>query len=450
MKSLFLRMFLWFCGGTLCGILIVATGWLLTNPDKLPFAWPRVGRGAVLSAARTAVDAYERGGPLELSHYLESFWRDTGIRAMLLDETGRLLGGNRIPPEMPADLQTEPDEHLKFHGRGHSGEVWLRGHSGASYAFVANIPKREGARFWPWLFFGSLMVSGSLLCYLLARHITAPVVHLRAATSRFSGGDLSARITMPGVLQRPDEIGGLARDFNQMAARIETLLTAQRRLVADVSHELGSPVTRLGLAVSLMRRRLDPESRAPLARMQRELERLNAMIAQLLMLSRLESLHHAPPMESIDLSALIQEVARDADFEATSVDRTVRLTECAACSLCGAPDLVRSAVENVVRNAVKYTEPKTQVSIRLERMNGDATVIVEDQGPGVPSEALDHMFEPFYRVDEARDRRTGGSGLGLAIAKQIVTLHGGTIRATNRPDTTGLEVRIVFPVDSTL
>jgi two-component system sensor histidine kinase CpxA len=272
-------------------------------------------------------------------------------------------------------------------------------------------------------------------------------VHLRALTSRFSKGDLSARITLPRVLARQDEIGGLARDFNQMASRIETLLQAQQRLIADVSHELRSPITRLSLAFGLMRRRKDGDSHTSLARMEREVERLNALIAQLLTLSRLESLDQPPPMETIDLAALVQEVAADADFEATNMNRSVRLVECAACSVRGAHDLLRSAVENIVRNAVKYTTPNGQALIRLFSVDGSRTaaIVVEDQGPGVPTEALDHMFEPFYRVDEARDRRSGGAGLGLAITRQIVTLHGGSVRALNR-EAGGLEMRITLPV----
>jgi two-component system sensor histidine kinase CpxA len=274
-------------------------------------------------------------------------------------------------------------------------------------------------------------------------------VQLRALTSQFSRGDLTARVTTPDILERQDEIGGLARDFNYMASRMETLLKSQQRLIADVSHELRSPITRLGLALGLMRRAREGDPRTSIARMERELERLNALITQLLTLSRLESLEKPPPSEPIDLSSLVREIAADADFEATNMNRSVRLAECAACSMSGARDLLRSAVENVVRNALKYTAPNSQVLVRLSRVegNGTATIAVEDHGPGVPPDALEHMFEPFYRVDEARDRGSGGTGLGLAIARQIVTLHGGSVRALNREEG-GLEMRITLPIDA--
>jgi two-component system sensor histidine kinase CpxA len=234
-----------------------------------------------------------------------------------------------------------------------------------------------------------------------------------------------------------------------MAARIEVLLKVQHRLIADVSHELKSPLTRLSLAIGLMRRQREPESRTFLARLERETERLNALVESLLTLSRLECLNQPPPMELIRLSALVREIAVDADFEATTMDRSVRLAECADCSMRGAPGLLRSAIENVVRNALKYTSPNTAVSIQLVCLNGEraVSIVVNDQGPGVPPEAVDHIFEPFYRVDDARDRRSGGAGLGLAITRQIVTLHGGTVSALNR-DGGGLRVQITLPVSS--
>jgi two-component system sensor histidine kinase CpxA len=201
----------------------------------------------------------------------------------------------------------------------------------------------------------------------------------------------------------------------------------------------------LSLALGLVRR--DPST--SLARMQREVERLNTLIAQLLMLSRLESLSQ-PPMQILDLAAVIAEVSSDADFEAASMDRSVRVLESASCMVRGEPDLIRSAVENVVRNALKYTDDGTQVSIRLVHVDDSRTadILVDDHGPGVPPEALDHMFEPFYRVDEARDRRSGGAGLGLAIARHIVALHSGAIQASNRSGG-GLQVRITLPISST-
>jgi two-component system sensor histidine kinase CpxA len=448
MKSLFRRMFLWFCGGTGVVVFGILAGYVIANPDQLPFGWPDVGRGAIISAGHVAAGAYEHGGAPELTAYLASLAQDTGLRGALFDHSRELLGGKGIAPELLNDVASEPENELFLRSRTRVAGFRFRSDRGKWYAFIASVPPREARGRWSRLFLVALVLTGALLCYALARQVTFPIVYLRGLTSRVAGGDLAARVALPKLLGRQDEIGDLARDFNRMASRIETLVQSQRRLIADVSHELRSPITRLQLAVGLLRRS-EPVSRPDLSRIEREVERLNTLIAQLLTLSRLEGMGEAPPMEVVDLHALVEEITADADFEAASLDRSVRLVESTPCSICGARDLLRSAVENVVRNALRYTGSNTQVQVRLrrDRASATATIVVEDQGPGVPEHALERMFEPFYRVDDARDRRTGGAGLGLAIAQQIVGLHGGSVRAANREEG-GLEVQIILPATS--
>jgi two-component system sensor histidine kinase CpxA len=416
------------------------------NPDQLPFTWPSVGKGAIISAARVAIRTYERGGTNELNSYLDELQQDTGLQAGLFDSVGRELGIGIVNVRPPTGLATYPEGQLMIETPGRSSGIRLSGPSGRSYAFVAKVPRRERSGFWSRTFLFSLILTGALVCGFLAHHITAPVVHLRAVASKFSQGDLSARITLPNVLRRRDEIGGLAGDFNQMATQIERLMKAQQRLIADVSHELRSPLTRLGLALGLVRKHVGGEVGA-LGRMERELDRLNTLIGQLLTLSRLEGVEKPPPMETLDLSGLVKEISADADFEAASMDCGVQLLQCDPCSMLGARDLIRSALENVVRNAVKYTRPNTDVLIRLQAAEFPraASIIVQDHGPGVPVEALPHIFEPFYRADDARDRGSGGSGLGLAITQQIVKLHGGSVIAVNRAEG-GLELRMTLPI----
>jgi two-component system sensor histidine kinase CpxA len=450
MNSLFLRMFVWFCGATTLVVLAIAASYTITNPDQLPFGWPDVGRGAIVSAGRVSAEAYERGGRDALAEYLASLARDTGLNGHLFDSSGRELEGGAIAPELLADLGGQPEGQLVFRRRSSTAGVRIRAGNGRVYTFITGIPRRARRPVWSRMFVVAMVLSGALLCYMLARHISSPIAYLRGLTSRFSAGDLSARVVSARVLGRKDEIGGLARDFNHMAARIESLVKAEQRLIADVSHELRSPLTRLSLALGLLRRGGDAvDPRMSLSRMEREVERLNALIGQLLTLSRLDALDRPPQMEEIDLAGLVQEIAADADFEAASMDRGVRLAECAACTVSGVADLLRSAVENVVRNGLKYTDPNTEVLIELLHPRGtpSAMILVEDRGPGVPARALDRMFEPFYRVDNARDRRTGGVGLGLAITHQIVTLHGGSVSAANRKEG-GLQIRITLPVVS--
>jgi two-component system sensor histidine kinase CpxA len=234
-----------------------------------------------------------------------------------------------------------------------------------------------------------------------------------------------------------------------MAERVETLVNAQQRLIRDISHELRSPLTRLGVALELARRRAGTEANSSLDRIGREAESINEMIGQLLSLSRVESGTDGLRNVKLDLCDLIQGVADDAEFEARSRDRSVRVLACEACVMMGATELLRSAIENVVRNAVHYTEDRTEVEIalRCEVVEDEkyAVIRVRDHGTGVPEEAIDKIFHPFYRIEDARDRQTGGTGLGLAIAARAVRLHGGTIKAANVSDG-GLVVEMRLPM----
>lgn len=236
-----------------------------------------------------------------------------------------------------------------------------------------------------------------------------------------------------------------------MAERIETLVNAQQRLIRDISHELRSPLTRLGVALELARRRASPEAGTALDRIGREAESINEMIGQLLTLSRAESGTDGFSNVRIDLCALVQAIADDANFEAQSRDRSVRVVSCEPCITIGAAELLRSAIENVVRNAVHYTAQGTEVEVTLQcEMVVDekcAVISVRDKGAGVPEEAIDKIFRPFYRVEDARDRQTGGTGLGLAIAARAMRLHGGAIKAANMAGG-GLVVEISLPIRS--
>lgn len=296
-----------------------------------------------------------------------------------------------------------------------------------------------------------------LVCYGLVRHLTTPIFQLRAATRRLAAGDLSARVE-PELGKRRDELGVLGRDFDQMAERLEDLVGAQNRLIADISHELRSPLARVNVAVELVRTVSGPEAEEDLNRIALETERLNAMIGQLLTLSRLESGEPLANDASVNLAQLIESIAADADFEARSRQRRVRIVQSADCQTRGSETLLRSAVENIVRNAVRYTPENTSVEISLEKVEDSALIRVRDYGPGVPEAALPHLFQPFYRIADARERSSGGTGLGLSIADRAVRFHGGTLEASNVPNTTnsedneadgsaGLQLIIRLPLD---
>lgn len=283
----------------------------------------------------------------------------------------------------------------------------------------------------------------ALPCLWLARQLAAPVTALRAATARLSEGDLAARVA-ERFAARGDEIGALARDFNAMAGRLDALLGSQRRMVRDVSHELRSPLARLRVALELARQRSGDRPDAALERIEREAERLDALVGQILTLSRLDAAGAPARREPVDLSELAASVAADAGFEAAAKRATVAVEAGEPVVVEGDPDALRSALENVVRNAVAYTREGTAVRVSVARAGHRAEVAVADRGEGVPESALASLFEPFFRVEEARERARGGAGLGLAIAARAVRLHGGEITARNLPSG-GLEILLRLP-----
>jgi signal transduction histidine kinase len=295
----------------------------------------------------------------------------------------------------------------------------------------------------------ALMVAlmAGLVCFWLARYITAPIRQLSVATHRLAAGNLAARVDGSATL-RQDEVAELGRDFNHMAEQIESLMSSQRRLIRDISHELRSPLARLGVALGLARRHSTSESAGALNRIELEAERLNGLIGSLLRLARLESGEALMDRGIVDLDALIPEVVADADFEARGRNRFVRIIASEPCSVNGNRELVRSAIENVIRNAVTYTDENTEVEVSLScsenRSEKQAIVRVHDHERGVPIELLRDIFIPFYRVADARERSTGGTGLGLSIAERAVHLHGGNVKAENSPEG-GLVIELRFP-----
>jgi two-component system, OmpR family, sensor histidine kinase CpxA len=283
-----------------------------------------------------------------------------------------------------------------------------------------------------------ICLAGVWVCYLLTRYLTGPVLRLRAAARRLAEGELTARA--PDVRPGRDEIGELVRDFNFMAERIEELVTSQRQLLSDISHELRSPLARVNATLGLARQRLGQN--ALFDRIERDTERVNEMIGRLLTVARLDMTAAAPEMRRTDLGALASDIIADAQWKAA--ERNCRVDLISDCDgyIEASPNLLRSAVENVVRNAIRYTASGTTVEVRVkcERDQGDfATIRVSDRGRGVPSAELANIFRPFYRVADSRDRQSGGVGLGLAIAERVARVHGGRIQAGNRAGG-GLEV----------
>lgn len=451
MRTIFLRIFVWFwlAMAVVAGILVVSSP-LFTRSRPAVERWQRSAEDVLLHRAREVAEAIGREGVgvFDEQHLRRRRdGREHRLRVHVFTPDGTLVGGDEAPDDV-REFARAGGESFERRGALYLATVPATAPDGGRYQVVVGYlrPPRlvdllEPRILAPRLL--ALVLVAGLLTFWLARYVSAPVAALRQATRRLSHGELSARVGGK-IARRRDEIGDLARDFDAMADRIEALVASQRRLVSDVSHELRSPLARLSVALELARQQAGGEAERPLDRIEREAERLNELVGQLLLLSRLESAAAGEEVEEFDLAAVALEVAEDVEFE-TGGGR-VRAIVAGPFRMRGEASLVRSAVENVVRNAVRYSPDGGEVEVRLElpTAGGDAVLSVRDRGPGVPEEALGALFEPFFRVDDARDRQTGGTGLGLAIAARAVRLHGGRIVAANHRDG-GLVVTMTFP-----
>jgi signal transduction histidine kinase len=451
MKSLFLKIFLsyWMAQALFVVLAILAT--LAMRPQR-EFSGFEAQESKILSEA---LQAYQSGGSNAAHNYFRGVRDSQRLRAYLFDDKGQEVTGRVIPDWVERVERGETRTADSIWGRLRPMQFLRQSviaSDGRRYTLVMELPPGQRALFGPHgvpgLGIAIGVISSGLICFLLARYLTSPVVRLRAATQRLASGDLTARAGVPHF-RRHDEMAELVRDFDSMAERLEMLVKAQSRLLNDISHELRSPLARLNVALALARQRAGVPANSALDRAERESERLNEMIGRLLTIARLES---DDPIQKfpVDLEELILEIARDADFEAQPRNTHVEVSDTSECIVMGDPGLLHSAVENVVRNATRYTRDGTTVRVELDAAGegadrSEAVVRVIDCGPGVPEEDLDKMFRPFYRIDDARGRRTGGVGLGLAITQRSVRLHGGSVRAFNRPEG-GLLVEIRLPV----
>lgn len=291
----------------------------------------------------------------------------------------------------------------------------------------------------PWIGLFSLMVIIGGMSALLAAVLSRRLRQLRLAAQVIAAGDLSARV----VIRGRDEVSALADDFNLMAERVSEMVASQRRLVSDVSHELRSPLARLRVALALAERAADPS--ISLQRIEKEADELEQLISGLLSLARIESGESIRERQPVALCPLLNTIVADANYEGVSGRRSVVLTACDESIIEGDPVLLHSAIENVVRNGLRYTPEDGQVTVRLERVDAMAVITITDAGPGVPATELGRLFEPFARVQAARDRQSGGYGLGLAITGRAIEAHRGVVAAKNRSEG-GLQVTLSLPL----
>src|ERR1039457_3144564 len=401
MKSLFLKIFLSFWAALALSLVLAILVTIALRPARHGI------ESQGLQTLAEAVNAYQSGGERGAHDYLEELWHTQHVRAFVFDAKGHELAGRQVPLWVEDSRQDRPPREGPLRHRTWIDKLlpsrMIREAltlDGKRYTLVLELPPGPrvfGPHEIPGLGIAIAIVSSGLICYLLAWSLTSPVTRLRMAAQSLAAGDLSARTGAPSG-GRSDELTELMRDFDRMAERIEGLVDSQSRLLKDVSHELRSPLARLSVALGLARQRvtpeLAPEVESALNRIEFEADRLNQLIQRLLTISRLESGTDGIRKTRLSLRELVEQVAHDAEYESPGRGCRVTTTADAADQFLveADPDLLRSAVENVVRNATRYTAEGTTVEVRLERQqaaNGQEIVVrVLDSGPGVPDEAL--------------------------------------------------------------
>lgn len=453
MRSFFFKMFGWFwLANMLLSVGIGVTISLTRSPfDRLR----NEDEATVQAVAQEMIRAYESGGTSALDQVMTHHRDEDRIEAWLYKESDIPLTGSKPPADtlvlIPAVRQSGIAEEVP--SSGVPGRWYVLPEPGG-YLIAARMPvpgvmrRLLNADILQVQLLYAMVVAGGV-SFLLARHLNAPINALRQATQRVARGELNTRVSAE-VKKGFGDINALASDFDRMTARIDALLEGQKRLLRDISHELRSPLARLSVALELARQQAGEGAEKPLDRIAREADRLNELIGQLLTLTSLESGEKRLSLQRLELQALLQELVADADFEARGRGCAVQLQSSGPLFVQGEAELLCRAIENVLRNAIRHSSANATVLVKLAATPGQGeppgqvSIRVQDQGPGVPEDQLEHIFEPFYRVVAARDRQSGGAGIGLAIASRAVRLHGGSVKARNAAEG-GLIIEIDLP-----
>jgi len=449
--NLFFKIFLWFLAAIalMVGVVVFLNWTVQTEP--VVSRWRISVRNQTNIYAETAAQNYLDRGEKGMVEFLDRIRKlDTISEVDLIGENGQTWLSEGVNADGYHDLISKAlaSDSVEIENSTETAlsarQITLPG--GERYVLILRWERPRMTPFFGdsplrYLRYAGLLLTALLLCWALARYLASPIRKLRRATQKLADGDLSTRVA-DQVGNRHDELAELAKDFDLMAERIESLVTSQQRLSRDVSHELRSPLARMNVALEIAKKKMNGDTGPVLERIETESQRLNDMISRLLTLSKLETGSKDFDRREMNLRTLVEQVASDADFEANAKGKSVKVKSAVDCRVVGSDSLIRSAVDNILRNAVRYTPEGSEVEVSLSNGNGKAVLRVVDHGNGVPEPELKNLFRPFYRVGEARDRGSGGTGLGLAIAEQAVKLHEGSISAKNTGD--GLEVEITL------
>ena len=377
----------------------------------------------------------------------ERIYKSSGAQALAdyLSETDEALKGTRYLTDVNGrdlvsgvDRSTLQPTGFGFLGpnKNHGQIVIVKTSEDGSFRLVVIAPPPLSlVRFLPFFLLVATLIA--LLGWMLSIGIVSPLHRVAITVDRFGRGDLSARVNS----RRKDEIGNLGRSFDSMAQRIETLLTAERRLLQDVSHELRSPLARLSFAAELMKEAQDPIAAA--ARVRREVDRLTGLVSTLIEMTSAEGDPTTRKMQHVPISELVRQIVEDSALEAKAYKVDIEADLQSSAVVEGDPELLRRAVENVLRNAIRYSPNDSSVKLKLAEENGLVVIAIRDYGSGVPEDKLTRIFDPFYRVSDSRSSADGGVGLGLSIARRAILVHHGQIQARNVSP--GLEVSLRIP-----
>jgi len=380
-----------------------------------------------------AVRILNSEGQKALANYLTGLDRLSGAHHFLLDAHGLDIvdGGSKaelLPPYPQSKWRIRTGGHSLAAQRSEDGRYWF-----------AAVGQPSRAQVWTFLPYYFLVIGATgILWWLASVAVVSPIRRIAASIALFGHGDLSVRVPS----KRQDEIGQLAGSFNQMAERLQRMIVNERRLLADISHELRSPLARLKFAAKLGRTSTDTNT--AFDRIDRDVERIASLVAGIVEITRVEGDPGAQSLEIVSLGEVLDEVIRDSTLEAEVRGCRIALNRSSAGEILGNRELLRRAIENVMRNGIRYSPEQSTMDVFLVGGSDAAEIAIRDYGPGVPEDTLTRIFDPFFRVEEARDALGGGSGLGLSIAKRAVQLHHGTITAENALP--GLRVRIRIPL----
>lgn len=452
MRGLFFKVFiiLWIAQSL---IFVISTALIVRHHFDSPVVIFDALYSSLRNEAKESTASFEAGGCNAMRAYADAH----GHAIALKDATGKDLCAVTAVQGLAVDAVPSIITGKQV-GQQYIWSVPVTSASGKHYVFLLSRPHTPEKTTWGQnlLFFAFpqlpvAIVVGGITTFVLVLLVTRPIVRLRKAAHELALGNLSTRVPAPDSQVRVfegDEIQALVHDFNHMAERLESLVNAQKLLLRDVSHELRSPLARLSVALELAREDADPAMATHLQRIERETKNLNQLIGQLLTLSSMEGIEKTANFEPLSLNDLVAEMIPDAAYEARQRQSSVVFRADDQCIIVGNQQLLHRAIENIIRNAIRYTAECSEVEIRLTSMldKGSRIAVLEvnDRGPGIPEKELDSIFLPFYRLDYARSSHTGGSGVGLAIAERAVKLHGGDLRAFNRLDG-GTTIRMRLP-----